>query len=102
MLTFTQTAPAPVMFGFWGKGQKIKEKPVDCSIASLFDTAYVPPRLQASQFLWDFYNQQIDVTFSLIGGTLEGWDQLVGGMRRERMHIDHCKLTNIKVTDVLN
>ncbi|KAF4807939.1 Dimethylaniline monooxygenase [N-oxide-forming] 3 [Colletotrichum siamense] len=84
-----KTAPAPVMFGFWGKGQKIKEKPVDCSIASLFDTAYVPPRLQASQFLWDFYNQQIDVTFSLIGGTLEGWDQLVGGMRRERMHIDH-------------
>ncbi|GKT65524.1 dimethylaniline monooxygenase [Colletotrichum tofieldiae] len=84
-----KTAPAPIMFGFWGKGENIKEKPVDCSIASLFDTAYVPPKLQSSQLLWDFYNQQIDVTFSLIGGAAVGWDQLVGGMSRERMHIDH-------------
>lgn len=78
------------MFGFWGNGKGVKEKPVDCSIASLFDTAYVPPKLQSSQLLWEFYNQQIDVTFSLIGGATGGWYQLVGGMRRERMHIDHC------------
>ncbi|KAK6211493.1 dimethylaniline monooxygenase [Colletotrichum tabaci] len=84
-----KTAPAPVMFGFWGKGGDIKEKPVDCSIASLFDTAYVPQKLQSSQLLWEFYNRQIDVTFSLIGGAAVGWDQLVGGMPRERMHIDH-------------
>ncbi|KAF6806615.1 dimethylaniline monooxygenase [Colletotrichum musicola] len=84
-----KTVPAPAMFGFWGRGQDTKEKPVDCSITSMFDTAYVPPKLQSSQLLWDFYNQQIDVTFELLGGTLEGWDQLVGGMRRERMHIDH-------------
>ncbi|OHF00885.1 dimethylaniline monooxygenase [Colletotrichum orchidophilum] len=84
-----KTAPTPIMFGFWGRNSKVNDKPVDCSIASLFDTAYVPPKLQSSQLLWDFYNQQIDVTFSLIGGTLVGWDQHVGGMRRERMHIDH-------------
>ncbi|KAL6357419.1 hypothetical protein LRP88_07584 [Fusarium phalaenopsidis] len=55
-------------------------KPVDASVASLFDTAYVHPKLQKSQVLWTYYDRWIKRMHWLISGTEEGPDQWVGQM----------------------
>lgn len=63
-------------------------KPVDASVASLFDTAYVHPVLQRSPLLWLAYDQWIKKMHTLISGTEEGPDQWVGHMSKERKHVD--------------
>ena len=63
-------------------------KPVDASVASLFDTAYVHPMLQRGPLLWFAYDQWIKRMHTLISGTEEGPDQWVGHMSKERKHAD--------------
>jgi dimethylaniline monooxygenase (N-oxide forming) len=65
-----------------------RNKPVDTSVASLFDTAYAHPILQRSQLLWFAYDQWIKKMHTLISGTEEGPDQWVGHMSKERKHVD--------------
>lgn len=75
------------------KGMKVDpaarpNKPVDTSVASLFDTAYAHPTLQRSPLLWWYYDQWIKKMHILISGTEEGPDQWVGHMTKERKHVD--------------
>lgn len=75
-------------------GQKLPSrpnKPVDTSVASLFDTAYAHPVLQRSQLLWLAYDQWIKKMHVLISGTEEGPDQWVGQISRERRNVDSSK-----------
>lgn len=65
-----------------------RNKPVDTSVASLFDTAYAHPVLQRSQILWWAYDQWIKKMHVFISGTEEGPDQWVGHMSKERKHVD--------------
>ncbi|RSL92931.1 hypothetical protein CDV31_014936 [Fusarium ambrosium] len=67
-------------------------KPVDTSVASLFDTAYVHPKLQRSQLLWTYYDRWIKRMHWLISGTEEGPDQWVGQMSASRKYIDSILL----------
>lgn len=66
-------------------------KPVDTSVASLFDTAYVHPILQRSQLIWIYYDQWIKNMHWLISGTEEGPDQWVGQMSQSRKYMDSGK-----------
>lgn len=66
-------------------------KPVDSSVASLFDTAYAHPILQHGPLLWLAYDQWVKRMLALIGGTAEGPDQWVGQMPPERKHLDSSK-----------
>ncbi|KAM3543976.1 hypothetical protein ARSEF1564_003085 [Beauveria bassiana] len=63
-------------------------KPVDTSVASLFDTAYAHPRLQRSSLLWAAYDLWVRKAHWCISGTEEGPDQWVGQMSKERKHVD--------------
>ncbi|EJP63556.1 dimethylaniline monooxygenase [Beauveria bassiana ARSEF 2860] len=63
-------------------------KPVDTSVASLFDTAYAHPRLQRSSLLWAAYDFWVRKAHWCISGTEEGPDQWVGQMSKERKHLD--------------
>ncbi|KAI5458174.1 hypothetical protein BGZ63DRAFT_514779 [Mariannaea sp. PMI_226] len=67
-------------------------KPVDTSVASLFDTAYVHPTLQRSQLLWAYYDRWIKSMHWLISGTEEGPDQWVGQMSPGRKYMDSIML----------
>ncbi|UNI24775.1 Flavin-containing monooxygenase [Purpureocillium takamizusanense] len=72
-------------------GQKLPSrpnKPVDTSVASLFDTAYAHPLLQRSQLLWFAYDQWVKKMHLLISGTEEGPDQWVGQISKERRNLD--------------
>ncbi|KAF5024325.1 hypothetical protein F66182_3602 [Fusarium sp. NRRL 66182] len=72
-----------------GRGEpRCPNKPVDTSIASLFDTAYVHPKLQSSQLLWTYYDRWIKKMHTLISGTEEGPDQWVGQMTASRKYMD--------------
>ncbi|OAA44006.1 dimethylaniline monooxygenase [Beauveria brongniartii RCEF 3172] len=63
-------------------------KPVDTSVASLFDTAYAHPLLQRSPLLWAAYDFWVRKAHWCISGTEEGPDQWVGQMSKERKHLD--------------
>lgn len=76
-------------------------KPVDTSVASLFDTAYVHPKLQRSQLLWTYYDQWIKRMHWIISGTEEGPDQWVGQMSASRKYIDSSKLPRNPHEEVL-
>lgn len=65
-----------------------RNKPVDASVASLFDTAYAHPLLQRSSLMWFAYDQWIKKMHLLISGTEEGPDQWVGHMSKDRKHVD--------------
>ncbi|KAF4344904.1 dimethylaniline monooxygenase 2 [Fusarium beomiforme] len=67
-------------------------KPVDTSVASLFDTAYVHPKLQKSHLLWTYYDRWIKNMHTMISGTPEGPDQWVGQMSPDRKHMDSLLL----------
>ncbi|KAK3939722.1 hypothetical protein QBC46DRAFT_387095 [Diplogelasinospora grovesii] len=60
--------------------------PVDSSSASLFDTAYVHPRLRDHMILWEYYDFFIKSTLWLVSGTKHGLGQWVGGISDERYH----------------
>ncbi|KPA44802.1 dimethylaniline monooxygenase [Fusarium langsethiae] len=66
----------------------VPNKPVDTSVASLFDTAYVHPKLQNSQLLWNYYDTWIKNMHTFISGTEEGPDQWVGQMSASRKYAD--------------
>ncbi|CAH0001973.1 unnamed protein product [Clonostachys byssicola] len=74
------------------RGEKVVQtrpnKPSDCSVASLFDTAYTHPALQRSPLPWLVYDRWVKGMHMLISGTEEGPDQWVGHMSSERKHVD--------------
>ncbi|KAG9256266.1 uncharacterized protein F5Z01DRAFT_672261 [Emericellopsis atlantica] len=79
--------PVPIPYGK-GAAAYMYNKPVDASVASLFNTAYVHPVLQRSSLLWTAYDQWIKKMHMLISGTEEGPDQWVGHMSKERKHVN--------------
>ena len=89
--------PEPVILTIWGIPYpgKRPNKPIDTTIASLFDTAYVPPILQRGQLMWDVYNTWSRWMFTVIAGRPEGFDQWVGAVPPERQHVDSCKIFTI-------
>ncbi|PFH56939.1 hypothetical protein XA68_15739 [Ophiocordyceps unilateralis] len=70
------------------KGPTRPNKPVDTSVASLFDTAYAHPILQRSRLLWFAYDQWVKKMHLLISGTEEGPDQWQGHISPERKNLD--------------
>ncbi|KAH8677572.1 dimethylaniline monooxygenase [Xylariales sp. PMI_506] len=80
--------PAPVVFGVWGKNVSRPPKPIDTSGASLFDTAYLHPKLQKGVALWSYYSTVVQFLTALATGTFRGMDQWVGGFSKERMNAD--------------
>ena len=85
--------PEPVILRVWGKPYpgKRPNKPIDTTIASLFDTMYVPPSIQRGPFLWLYYDRWIKYIFFLIAGTSQGIDQWVGGVPPRRRYADSCE-----------
>lgn len=63
-------------------------KPLDCAVASLFDTAYVPGFLQRGPLLWANYDAFIKNMAWVISGTRSGFDQWIGGISSKRFHVD--------------
>lgn len=63
-------------------------KPLDCTAASLFDTAYVPPVVQRGPWLWAVYDLFLKRMAWAISGTCAGFDQWVGGIDAGRFHAD--------------
>jgi dimethylaniline monooxygenase (N-oxide forming) len=89
----SKVVPEPVILGVYGRPRpgKRPNKPIDTTVASLFDTAYVPRVLQRSNLLWDVYNVWAKGMFATISGTSSGLDQWVGGVSSGRRHVDSCK-----------
>jgi len=87
----SQIVASPRVLGFPRKLPTKPNKPVDCSTASLFDTAYVPPLLQHGPMLWWYYNKWIKYMHILISGTHAGPDQWVGNMHKDRKHVQSRK-----------
>ncbi|KAF4415524.1 flavin-containing monooxygenase [Fusarium acutatum] len=75
-----------------GRSTPTANKPVDTSVASLFDTAYAHPKLQKSQILWTYYDSWIKNMHKFISGTEEGPDQWVGQMSPDRKYMDSILL----------
>ncbi|KKA26653.1 hypothetical protein TD95_001641 [Thielaviopsis punctulata] len=81
--------PRPIVLsGLLFKESTTQNKPVDCSVASLFDTAYVPPILQKSPLLWWYYDTWIKTSQTMISGTPNGPDQWAGIMDKKRNHVN--------------
>ena len=85
--------PEPVVAGGWGVKEdsgeeaprptkKLQNKPLDCAVAALFDTAYLPGWLQRSGLGWAVHDVWVRVMFWLISGTTAGLDQWVGEVVR--------------------
>lgn len=68
-----------------------RQKPVDTAIASFLDTAYLPERLQHSQFIWNVYDKTLKILHFLSGGTSAGPDQWVGQIEGDRNNVDSCE-----------
>ncbi|KEY69728.1 hypothetical protein S7711_03210 [Stachybotrys chartarum IBT 7711] len=66
----------------------LKNKPVDTSVCSLFDTAYTHPVLQKSPLPWFVYDRWVKGIHWSISGTEEGPDQWVGHMSSARKNLD--------------
>lgn len=69
-------------------GRRLPGKPLDCAIASLFDTAYVPAVIQHGPLLSAAYDSFVKNMAWLVSGTRAGFDQWVGGVGYERFHVD--------------
>jgi dimethylaniline monooxygenase (N-oxide forming) len=82
--------PEPIILSTFGKPYpgKRPNKPIDTTIASLFDTMYVPPSIQRGPLLWLYYDRWIKYIFFLIAGTSQGIDQWVGGVPPRRRYAD--------------
>ncbi|KAK6225269.1 dimethylaniline monooxygenase [Colletotrichum tabaci] len=81
-----KTVPLPVVMKMWKPDPR--QKPVDTAIASFLDTAYLPERLQHSQFIWNVYDKTLKSLHFLSGGTSAGPDQWVGQIEGERNNVD--------------
>lgn len=66
-------------------------KPIDTSVASLFDTAYCHPQLQHGSKLWSYYTWVIKLLMYIASGTRKGVDQWVGEYDEDRFHTDGSK-----------
>ncbi|KAK4442721.1 hypothetical protein QBC34DRAFT_443918 [Podospora aff. communis PSN243] len=79
-----KVTPEPVILRTWGRPYEGKRpnKPLDTTVASLFDTAYVPAWLQRGGLLWGYYDAWIRWIFWVISGSTGGCDQWVGGSGR--------------------
>ncbi|KAJ4423378.1 hypothetical protein N0V82_001981 [Gnomoniopsis sp. IMI 355080] len=71
-----------------GPNPRHPNKPIDCTPAALFDTAYVPPVIQRGPWLWGVYDFFIKRMAWMISGTTAGFDQWVGGIDPRRWHAD--------------
>jgi dimethylaniline monooxygenase (N-oxide forming) len=85
--------PVPVKGG--KQPESLKNKPVDTSVCSLFDTAYTHPILQRSQLPWFVYDRWVKGIHYFISGTPEGPDQWVGQMSNDRKNLDSSKLSSL-------
>jgi len=65
--------------------------PLDNSRASLFDTAYVHPKLRNNMALWIFYDIYVRSILWLTTGTASGLDQWVGEPSPQRNHVSRRK-----------
>ncbi|OLN93288.1 Dimethylaniline monooxygenase [N-oxide-forming] 1 [Colletotrichum chlorophyti] len=81
-----KTIPLPTVMKIWKPAPN--RKPADTAIASLFDTAYLPERLQHSQLLWDLYDKTLKGLHFISGGTAPGPDQWVGKIEGDRNNVD--------------
>ncbi|SPO03608.1 related to flavin-containing monooxygenase [Cephalotrichum gorgonifer] len=81
---------APIILNGWisKPDPEYRNKPTDCAVASLFDTAYVPKFLQHSSLLWEYYDKWIKFSQIMISGTPNGPDQWAGIIPGERKHVD--------------
>lgn len=84
-------SPDPVIKGDMEAWQKLQDKlgpsvPVDTSTSSLFDTAYVHPRLEKTLLLWHYYDRFVKYSDWLVTGTTAGLDEWVGGIPADRYH----------------
>lgn len=87
-LTGYQMLPVPILVSILNKSPASQQNiPVDTTVASLFDSAYVHPILQKSSLLWGMYDLWVKNIFLLISGTSAGLDQWVGGISKERFHL---------------
>ena len=89
-----KVTPEPVILRFWGRpypGKK-RNKPLDTTIASLFDTAYVPGWLQRGGMGWGYYNAWVRAMFWVIGGSAGGFDQWVG--EAQGRGVDSCEFVS--------
>ncbi|KAJ2898042.1 Dimethylaniline monooxygenase [N-oxide-forming] 2 [Zalerion maritima] len=83
--------PEPVIAGSWGirsEDETPTNKPLDCAVASLFDTMYLPQCLQKSCLPWNVHDGWVRWMFWTISGTTCGLDQWVGGVHDEQNHVD--------------
>ncbi|KAJ9143402.1 Dimethylaniline monooxygenase [Pleurostoma richardsiae] len=82
--------PEPVVFNGFGKAGPgpIPNKPTDCAVASLFDTAYLPPIIQRSSLLWWSYNTFVQGMAYILSGTTAGYGQWGGELPKHRRHVD--------------
>lgn len=87
--------PEPIILSVFGKPYpgKRPNKPIDTTIASLFDTMYVPPSIQRGPLLWLYYDRWLKYIFFLIAGTSQGIDQWVGGVPPRRRYADAREFT---------
>ncbi|KAA8642762.1 uncharacterized protein ATNIH1004_009514 [Aspergillus tanneri] len=78
----------PVILPILGNKQKARlTVPLDCSRASLFDTAYVHPFLRNHSALWVFYDIYVKCALWITTGSAKGLDQWVGGISPQRDHV---------------
>lgn len=85
-----KVVPQPYRFGGrnGGPDPNNPNKPLDCAIASLFDTAYLPSIIQHSPLPWFAYDSFVKYMAWAISGTRAGFDQWVGGVSGPRFHAD--------------
>jgi dimethylaniline monooxygenase (N-oxide forming) len=80
--------PGPIVLPILGRKPNPAEPgiPIDVSRASLFDTAYVHPKLRNHMILWEYYNYYIKALLWVCSGTTAGMDQWIGEISPERHH----------------
>ncbi|KAK0102097.1 hypothetical protein ONS96_006060 [Cadophora gregata f. sp. sojae] len=83
-----KVVPVPVLLGYFKKSPAAQRNvPIDTYVMSLFDTAYVHPVLQKSMLLWSYYDLFVKRMSQLISGTVQGYDQWIGGISKDRYHV---------------
>lgn len=86
-----KVTPEPVIMRLWGRPYEGKRpnKPIDTTVASLFDAAYVPACIQRGRLLRMYYEGWIWAIFWAVTGTSKGYDQWVG--EAKGIGVDSCE-----------